>query len=140
MVFTRRRSMRKELWAVLAVLGIMGGVHAGPTIDEVAASPESFKGQTFTWKVDLMGNVATGQLKYRFTVRTPAGKVFKETPSAGQNLVFRSSNKNESIRTFVESLKPDYYYPVTLTVRIQGNQAIVEKVESAPKPLYEKGR
>lgn len=85
-----------------------------------------------------MGAVSTGQVKYRFSVRTPAGQVFKESFHAGQDVVFVSQNKGEEITKFVQSLKPDFYYTVTLTVEIrQAKKGVLAVITDASAPLFQ---
>jgi hypothetical protein len=106
--------MTTRIFALSISLALTGFVQAADkptTIEEVNENPEKYVGKTLTFKeVDLMGTVSTGQAKYRFTVRTPAGKVFKETRQTGQELLFVSKDKGEKMKKFVEGLKPDAYY------------------------------
>ncbi|SRR5579875_3488373 len=134
--------MPARLWALTAflVLNSASLVYADeqPTIEDVNANPKNYIGKTLTFeKVDLIGTVTTGQVRYRFTIRTPAGNIYKDSLSAEQNIVFVSRNKDANIKKFVESLKADHYYTVTLTVEIRkgkndSGQAIIKKIESAP--------
>jgi len=114
-----------RIFVMTIALALSNTVLAGddPTIEDVNAKPEKYEGKTLTFKkVDLFGTVTTGQVQYRFTVRTQDGKVFKESRQEGQELLFVSEGKGEKIKKFVESLKPDCYYTVTITVEIKKNK------------------
>lgn len=110
------------------------------TIEEVNANPMRFMGQTLTFeRVDLLPPVTTGAVRYRFTVRTPGGKVFKADRNSDQEVLFVSQNKDTNTKNFVESLKPDTIYKVTLTVQIQNDKkgalAVIQRVGN----LYYRG-
>jgi hypothetical protein len=120
-----RSGMKTIIGSGLAVaLALTGTVQASdnPTVEEVNANPANFAGQTITFqKVSLYGNVQTSPVRFRFTVKSPAGTVYKVLPidQSEQKLVFATSNKDEKAKKFVDSLSPEYYYTVNITVKIE---------------------
>jgi outer membrane lipoprotein-sorting protein len=134
--------MTARFLALTVALALSSTAFAGddPTIEEVNAKPEKYEGKTLTFKkVDLFGTVTTGQVQYRFTVRTPDGKVFKESRQEGQELLFVSEGKGEKIKKFVESLKADCYYTVTITVEVKKKKAgYVAAITDVSVPLLKK--
>jgi hypothetical protein len=124
--------MRSVMLAAALVAFSMTSLHAAgdtkvsATIEEVNANPEKFAGKTVTFqKVSLYGNVTTGSARFRFAVKSPKGTVMKASfdQANDQQILFVTRNKDEKARKFVETLSPEYYYTVNLTVSVEATTA-----------------
>src|SRR5262245_35683242 len=107
--------MCARLLVSTVILAATSTVYAGdnPTIEEVNANPARFAGQTITFsRVSLYGNVTNAQFRFRFTVKSPNGTLFRAQPvdHPEQTLVFATRNKDQKAKQFVNTLSPEHYY------------------------------